>query len=478
MLGILCLILAATAISSSAQTFTTVLSFDNTDGANPESGLVQGLDGNLYGTTPNGGADGYGTVFKMTPNGTLTVLHNFCAQAQCADGESPSARLVLATDGNFYGTTFDGGDISCAGGFGCGTVFKITSLGTLTTLHTFEMTDGAGPIAGLIQATDGNFYGTTAGGGAYDEGTVFKMTSGDTLTTLYSFHLSNPYPSALVQATDGNFYGTTQGGGTYGYGTVFKMTSGGTLTTLYSFCSQTNCTDGAIPYASLVQAIDGNFYGTTFKGGDSDASCVGVPGCGTVFKITPEGTLTTLYNFCSQTNCTDGEGPVAPLVQATDANFYGTTGYGGGSDACGFYGCGTVFKITSLATLTTLHTFDSTDGAQPNGLLQSTNGSFYGTTSEGGGVEGSGTVFSLSVGLGPFVETVPTSGRAGASVKMLGNDLTGATSVSFNGAAAVFQVISSTLISATVPAGATTGFVTVTVSGKTLKSNVRFQVRP
>jgi uncharacterized repeat protein (TIGR03803 family) len=277
-----------------------------------------------------------------------------------------------------------------------------------------------------------------------------------------------------VQATNGNFYGTTFAGGANGYGTVFKITPSGTLTTLYSFCSQRGCPDGSYPGAALVQAPNGDFYGTTNGGGNSNSSCN--VGCGTVFKITPGGTLTTLYSFCSQSGCTDGSAPVAGLVQATDGNFYGTT-YSGRS-----YGYGTIFKITPSGTLTTLYSFCSQSGCRDGefaeaALIQATNGNFYGTTLAGGTLD-SGTIFSLSVGLGPFVETQPTSGKVGAAVKILGTNLTGATGVTFNGTAAVFRVVSSSLITATVPTGASTGFVKVKAPSGTLKSNLQFRVKP
>src|ERR1039458_8611686 len=220
-----------------------------------------------------------------------------------------------------------------------------------------------------------------------------------------------------------------------------------TLTTLYSFCSQSGCPDGYSPYAGLVQATNGDLYGTTYFGGTGNG--------GTIFKIAPGGTLTTLYSFCSQTNCADGGGPYAGLVQATSGDFYGTTALGGTG------GWGTVFKITPGGTLTTLYSFCSqtncTDGATPYaGLVQDTNGDFYGTTTHKGGAA-SGTVFSLSVGLGPFVETRPPYGKVGAAVKILGTNLTGAASVSFDGTAAVFTVVSSSEITTTVPAGASSG---------------------
>jgi len=503
---------AATAVSSPGQTFTTLLYFDDANGANPMAGLVQATDGNLYGTTELGGTSnncvksstevtGCGTVFKITPAGTLTTLYSFCAQTNCTDGAGP-AGLVQATDGSFYGTTLQGGTSgNCQandGATACGTVFKITAAGVLTTLYNFGGTDGAIPT-GLVQGTDGNFYGITYLGGTGSNcpssqfasgcGTVFKMTAAGTLTSLYNF-CSQPNcadgsePTAgLVEGTDGNFYGITQLGGgsancTNGCGTIFKITPSGTLTTLHSF----DFTDGAYP-GGLIQAIDGNFYGTAIGGGaNSLPDCAsdqfgGEIGCGTMFRITPEGSLTTLYSFCSQTDCADGAKPGGP-IQATDGNFYG------GTDAYGANGYGTIFKAVvqgMSATLTTLHNFDLTDGRSVAGGMQATNGSFYGTANGGGNLScgtgsGCGTLWTVSVGLGPFVETQPISGVVGAAVIILGNNLTGATGVSFNGTAATFTVVSSSEIQATVPAGATTGIVQVTTPSGTLNSSVPFQV--
>ena len=277
-----------------------------------------------------------------------------------------------------------------------------------------------------------------------------------------------PY-GGLIQGTDGNFYGTTRNGGAQNYGTVFKITQTGTLTTLYSFCFQSGCTDGYFPESRLVQAANGELYGTTVGGGVS-STCTG---CGTVFKITPAGTLTTLYTFEGQA---DGGGPSSGLIQATDGNFYGTAAGGGETSSCG--GCGTIFKITPAGTLTPLENFDLTDGSTPYaGLVQATNGNVYGTTAFGGAF-GAGTVFSLSIGLGPFVETLTASGKVGAAVTILGNDLPGATSVTFNGTAAKFKVVSSTEIKTTVPSPATTGKVKVVTPSHTLTSNLNFRVTP
>ena len=400
---------ATTALALPAQTFTTLYSFCSqpncTDGLSPQGGLVQAINGDFYGTTREGGThsddgESSGTIFKITPRGALTTLYDFCVQANCTDGSFPMAGLVQSTSGDLYGTTSNGG---ATGG---GAVFKLSPGGTLTTLYSFNGTDGSTPFARLIEA-GGDFYGTTSAGGAYGGsdagGTVFKITPDGTLTTLYSFCpqgsgrcTDGARPEAgLVQAAGGDFYGTTPYGGARGQaGTVFKITPSGTLTTLYSFCSRSGCTDGAHPFTELVQATDGDFYGTTSNGG---ANCVSSGGCGTVFKITPSGTPTTLYQFCAQTDCADGEYPNG-LVRATDGNFYGTTYAGGAS------GAGTIFKITPSGTLTTLYSFDGSGGSggPQAALVQGANGDFYGTATYG-----SGTIFSLSVGLASFVEAHP-----------------------------------------------------------------------
>jgi uncharacterized repeat protein (TIGR03803 family) len=469
---------AATAITAQAQKFQTLASFDGTDGAYPDRmSLVQGTNRDFYGTTEYGGANcsadnGCGTVFKLTAGGTLTTLYSFCAQVGCTDGAYPIAGLVQATNGNFYGTTWGGG------ANGNGTVFEITPSGALTTLYSFcaqtGCIDGSNPGAALIQATDQNFYGTTYNGGANCSGiggsgcgTVFKMTSTGNLTTIYNFagtDGANPF-AGLIQATNGKFYGITpRGGANFGGGTIFTITPHGQLTTLYSFCAQIYCNDGNGPYGGLVQARNGNFYGTAYGGGANNG--------GTVFTITPQGRLTVLYNFCAQTNCPGGYSPAAGLIQATDGNFYGTTSVG------------TVVEITPGGTLTTLHRFDGAEGYLIyGGLLQATNGKFYGTTSGGGitndcGSFGCGTAFSLSTGLGPFVKTLPTAGKVGTEVRILGTDLTGATGVTFNGTAAQFSVRLPSLILTHVPTGATTGTIKVTLPGGTLSSNVPFYVLP
>jgi uncharacterized repeat protein (TIGR03803 family) len=375
-------------------------------GANPNA-LLQGTDGNFYGTT-NGGGIGFGTVFKVTPAGVLTALHTFCSTGSngfCPDGSTPNS-LIEGSDGNLYGTTFSGGNsVTVNGAYGAGTIFKTTKAGKLTTLYAFcsaaNCTDGSLPIGGLIEATNGYFYGIATS-------VAFKLSPGGTFTTLAT--LASNSKGALLQAADGYFYGTLANG------TVFRMTAAGRVKTFAT-------TDGT-PYAGLIQGTDGNFYGTNYVGGPNSNPGCQAGRCGSIFQITPTGTVTTLYNFCSQPNCTDGSSPLA-------------------------------------------------------GLMQDTNGLFYGTTQSGGAHSpGFGTVFSLDMGLGPFVATRPNRGLAGASIKILGDNLTGTTSITFNGTPATFTVLSATQIEAAVPTGATTGAVQVTTPSGTLASNTAFTVVP
>jgi uncharacterized repeat protein (TIGR03803 family) len=473
---VILLVGAATIITAPAQIFTSLASFSGNDGEGPlYMSLVQGVDGNLYGTTAYGGGGGYyecvydepgcGTVFRITPGGALTKVYSFCSQSDCADGEIPYAGVVQATDGNLYGTTL-------------GTVFKMSLKGALTTLYTFcglpGCPGGGLPYAGLIQATDGNFYGTTNLGGTYGYGTVFKITTGGVFTTLHSFNRTdgaNPV-AGLIQGTDGSIYGATPVGGNSscnappvnGCGTIFKIAPNGSFTTLHNFEGN----DGDAPYGGLLEASDGALYGTTYQGGSE--------GFGTVFRITLSGKLTTIHNFID-----DGYEPSGTLIQATDGNLYGTTQQEG--SICPNQGLGTIFRITPEGAFTTLHTFDGSDGSSPyGGLTQGTNGQLYGSTNVGGeftcNAFGCGTIFSLDMGLGPFVSLLRNPAKIGQMFGILGQGFTGSTNVSLNGTPATFTVKSDTLITAIVPAGATTGYVTVTTPSGTLTSNVPFRVIP
>jgi uncharacterized repeat protein (TIGR03803 family) len=409
-------------------TLTTLYSFtlaNPSGGGSPEGGLVQATNGNLYGTTTAGGTHDRGTVFQMPPDGRQVTFYSLCSATKCA-GFSPQAGLVQAYNGDLYGTTYGDYDTSLYGSGG--TIFKITPGGTLTSVHEFGFPDGEYPRGGLVQGTDGDLYGTTTSGGVHSDGTVFKITPSGTLVWVYSFcSLADcadglsPY-APLVEAANGDFYGTT--GGSISAGTVFRITPSGTLTTLYTFCTLPNCADGISPYGPLIQATDGNLYGTTAGGGTNGLN----PSGGTVFRMTPSGDLTTLYSFCSLPNCADGQYPIG-LVQATSGDILGVTDYGGAYDVC------------------------------PDGT-------------------GCGTIFRLSLGLTPFIKSLPAVGKPGAVIKMLGTNLAGATSVTFNGTAAEFTVTSPTLITTTVPTGATTGTIQVSTPSGTLSSNVPFRVLP
>jgi len=481
----------AAAIALPAQTFTKLHAFQGTDGESPNAGMVQATNGDLYGTTSLGGEsdNDAGTIYKISTSGRFTSLYSFCSQTGCPDGENPFSVLVQGGNGDFYGTTeYGGAGNTCVGNQGCGTAFKISPSGQFTSLYSFctqgTCTDGEFPAGGLAVASNGSLYGVTLTGGGTVGcpvgvggggcGTVYKITPAGRLSTVYNFCSQSECvdgvgpDAALLLGRDGNFYGTTSGGGDAGHGVAFKITPQGSLTVLYSFCSLSNCMDGLGPEAKLAQGSDGNFYGSTTGGGAHSA--------GTLFQLTPTGVLTTLYNFCSLSGCSDGS-LASPLIQATDGNFYAVTQTGGVST-----GEGTIFKITSGGVFTTLYEFclrnGCPDGVHPlAGLVQDTNGALYGATSAGG-IPGVGTIFSFDVGLGPFVETEPASGAVGAAVKILGTSLTGSTSVTFNGAGATFTVVSSSEIATTVPTGAATGTVKVVTPGGTLSSNVPFQVLP
>ena len=317
-----------------------------------------------------GGANNNGIVWVDT-------LYSF---AGGIDGANPTTKLIQASDGNFYGTTSGGGS------YNNGTVFKLTPQRVETVLYSFSGYDGLTPN-GLIQGSDGNFYGTTKVGGfgdcTYGCGTVFKITPQGVETVLHSF--ADGYdgltPNGLIQGSDGNFYGTTVGGG-FGYGTVFKITPQGVKTIIHCFIGGN---DGVNPQAGLVQGSDGNFYGTTSGGGF---------GYGTVFEITPQGAKTVLYRFAGAP--ADGANPQSALIQATDGNFYGTTGAGDSS------GNGTIFKVTPQGQETVLYSFaGGHDGAYSTGLVQATDGNFYGTTYPGG--RDGGQIFKITA---QGVETV------------------------------------------------------------------------
>ncbi|MDR3405984.1 MAG: VPAMP-CTERM sorting domain-containing protein [Chthoniobacter sp.] len=355
------------------------------DGTAPASAMILGQDGNFYGTTSGGGTAGQGTVFKMTPQGAITILHHFSDGSVTHDGAFPVG-ITQGTDGNFYGTTTSGGTLGGSGNYR-GTIFKMTPQGGVTILHDFGSgsvsNDGDRPSGSMIQATDGNFYGTTQWGGGSSAGTAFKITPQGTYTLLHMFEAvfdDGSHPSTLVQGTDGNFYGTTSTSGfPNSSGTVFQMTPQGAITTLHSFPDASIPHDAIAPAGPLVLGNDGNFYGTTSNGGAA--------GYGNIFKITPQGVITILHQFKDGSVVNDGGSPKAGLLPGADGNFYGTTLSGGNSNQ------GAIFKMTPAGTMTILHNMG--DGSTTaldwprdifltniSSLIQTPDGSLYGTAGE------------------------------------------------------------------------------------------------
>jgi uncharacterized repeat protein (TIGR03803 family) len=424
--------------------------------------IAQGRDGNFWSTTPAGGtsttcANGCGTAFKLTPEGKLSVTYNFSNTTG-----QPYSGLTLGTDGNFYGTTYNGGK------YGDGTVFRLTPKRVLTVLWNFKgRKDGAIPKAPPIEGMDGNLYGTTYQGGANNLGTIYQLTPSRKLTTMHQFAVSdgaNPI-GALVQGTDGNLYGTASAGGDFKYcgsgcGTIFKIAPFGdfTFTLLHAFTGFDY--SGGFPNSALFQGSAGKFYGTTANGGDA---------YGLIFDITSNGFYTALYDLNGSSN---GAYPIAGLVQATDGNFYGAADQEGTD-------YGTFYRITPVGKFTECEDFNDAYGATPTVTpIQHTNGMLYGDTNQGGHLHNTGVFYYVNLGLKPFVSLLPTSGKVGSTVEILGQGfIRGKTAVSFNGTPATkFPFVSATYITVVVPGKATSGFVTVTTPTATLKSNRKFQV--
>jgi uncharacterized repeat protein (TIGR03803 family) len=379
--------------------------FNTNNGELPNDAPVLATDGNLYGTTIAGGTNGVGVIFKDTTGGQLTVLHYFSTNSW--DGDYPYAPLTVGQDGNLYGVTAFGG------AYGQGTIFEITIHGLFTQLYSFgtELNeqgyalDGSCPEGGLIQGRDGNFYGVTRFGGPMNEGTVFQFFTNGILNTLHSFAGNgsnddgiNPLFASLVEGADGIFYGTTFAGGTNDDGTIFQITADGTFSTLFEF----NGTNGLYPYAGLSLGTDGNLYGATSEGGTNQD--------GNVFQITTNGVLTTLVEF----NGTNGLLPYSGVVLGLDNTIYGTTYEGGPAFVPGIAsGAGTVFQVTTNGSLTTLYSFTGgDDGSFPyGGVFRDGMGHWYGTATSGG-AESSGTVYSLTDTIDPTLAiTSPAAGQ-------------------------------------------------------------------
>ena len=367
-----------------------------TDGSQPGSALLADGSGNLYGTTYSGGNRNFGTVFKLAPDGTEQVLHSFCADDQCADGAYPRYGALIADGaGNLYGMANEDG------AHDNGTVFRVSSSGAETTLYTFcaktNCWDGALPFAGLAMDSSGNLYGTTSRGGGHAEfppadGVIFRISSRGKESVLRSFCskrdcLDGGGPNAgPIMDNLGNLYGTALYGGKGQHGVVFKLSPDGAYTVLHAFCTKPNCTDGADPFAGVVMDNAGNLYGATNSGGKG--------GGGVVFKLTPSGIETQLHAFCSNAMCKDGHAPIGVIVDGA-GNVYGTTIEGGKHDA------GAIFKITPDGTETVLYSFCSraacADGETPFGsLIADDTGNLYGTTA-GGGSNNAGVVFKISL---------------------------------------------------------------------------------
>ena len=411
----------------------------------PEAGLVQGRDGNFYGVASEGGTatesscadttglSGCGTVFKLTPSGTITVLHSFCGGGGCGslatDGAEPTGRMVFGANGDLYGTTQVGGLYN--GFYNQGMIFRITTSGAYKVLHLFSgnfgsKPDGANPAAGLILASNGDFYGTTTAGGASKEGTVFKMTPAGKVTLLHSFTGSSDGSmpiGALVQASDGNLYGTCYSGGANGTGTAFRITTKGVFTKIYDFAAEAAPGNiGYLPRAGLIQASDGNLYGTAWQGGAFTAT-------GTIYQLTLAGAGTLEASFEASST---GFSPLGALVQGTDGRLYVTLQNNGG---------------------------ENSDDVQDQGAIS-----------------------VLNLGLdppapGPF-EFAPAKGLVGAKITLRGSAFVGTTAVTFNGTSAASVVDASGYITATVPPGATTGTISVTNAGGTTTSKTSFTVLP
>ena len=422
--------------------------------------FAQARDGNLYSTSQAGGTNGIGTVFRLTPDGNETVLHSF------AVGEGrPYGGLTLGLDGFLYGVTIAGGSL------GYGSIYKISTDGTtFTVVHSIngstEGTPWYGNTAPIVGA-DGNFYGSVSDGNS-NYGTIYKMTAAGSMKVLFAFDGTVRYPYGIVQGSDGNFYGTAGASTGNQYGIVFRITAAGKFTILHTFAGYPN--DGAQPYGSIIQAADGNFYGTTKAGGLNDR--------GTIYKMTLKGVVTIIHSFSSS----DGFGyfPFAGVIQATDGKLYGATTSPGGI----------LFQGTSSGGYSVMVKLTGTTGLYPGSnpqipMFQHTNGTLYGDTVYGGsgnvncGTSGNcGVLYSLDMGLNPFVALMTTAGKAGKVIQILGNGLTGTTSVMFGSGSATFHVVSDTYMTATVPATGTTGSVIVTAPSGARVSSKSFKVQP
>jgi uncharacterized repeat protein (TIGR03803 family) len=339
------------------------------DGAGSGANVTLDDTGNIYGTTDFGGASGNGTIFKLAPDGTQTLIYSF---SQGVTGYAPDGAVTLMSNGDLYGTTGSGGQS------GNGTLFKLTAKGKYKVLHDFGANDGSFLRGNLIHDKLKNFYGTALFGGANFDGTVYKYAKDGTFTVLHTFNgTDGEFPEhGVVRDSAGNLYGVTAFGGASDNGTVYKIASDGTFSTVYSF---TGGADGGFLYGGLALGKDGNIYGSTVDGG--------AHGFGTVFQLTPDGSLTTLYSF---TGGTDGGGPEGDMLRV-GKNLY-SVATSGGDPVCQ---CGAIYEITSKGKEKVLHAFTGTDGGNYSAGLVESNGTFYGTT-QSGGSNSDGVVFSVT----------------------------------------------------------------------------------
>jgi uncharacterized repeat protein (TIGR03803 family) len=318
---------------------------------------------------------------------TFTRIAAFPANG--LEGNGPYAGVVQGTDGSFYGTTCCGGPHNS---YGDGVFFRATPSGTLTDLYNFcslrQCADGDNPISAPVLGSDGNLYGVAGGGGTRrNPGTFYRVTPDGVLTTLYTFCPKIPCtdgegPNGLFLGTDGNFYRSTGGGGNgNNAGTIFSITPAGQITTLYTFCSQNNCADGAGAYFAPIQGNDGNLYGVTYGGGNQ--------GGGVLYELTASGTYKVLYSFCGATGTCTSTGPYM-IVRDYSGNIYGVAAHGSTNQ---YYG--TLFEFTAAGQYVTLHNFHDSGPIWPEvGLSIANDGNLYGVT--GGGINTGGSVFEIT----------------------------------------------------------------------------------
>jgi len=393
--SILLALLIAVSTLTPAQTLTVLHTFNSTDGAFPNGGLVHGSDGNLYGTASGGGAHGFGTVFKITTSGKFTSIYSFAGGI--GDGAYPMSSVIRDSSGNIYGMTQSGGPADNLGGV----VFKITSAGKESVLHFFTGgADGGNPEGDLIRDSSGNLYGVTAGGGnlhcnaSYFTGcgVVFKLSASGTETVLHTFQGgsdgANPW-GGLVMDSSGNLYGSTENGGRYSAGQIFKISASGKKTVVHNFDPGVNM-DGANPRDPLTFGSGGILYGTTFRGGDLSVSWCGSIGCGTVFKLDTHDVLTTLHSFEGPPS--DGDTPYGAVARDSAGNLYGIAADGGNE----YFG-GIVYKLDLSGNETILHNFtQGDDGWEPSGRLYvDKSGTVYGAASLSDGPDGNGVIFKI-----------------------------------------------------------------------------------